>query len=87
MTATQRKSLTVYRGVVSRRSGDKTIRVELNYLSRHPLYGKAMRRRTIALVHDEKNVAKAGDTVEITKCRPLSKNKSWRLLQVLESGS
>ena len=87
MTATQRKSLTVYRGKVSRRSGDKTVRVELNYLTSHPLYGKTMKRRTVAHVHDDKNLAKPGDTVEIVKCRPLSKSKNWRLVRVVESST
>jgi small subunit ribosomal protein S17 len=86
MTATERKPITTYRGVVSRKSGDKTVRVELNYLTRHPKYGKILRRRTVAHVHDENNQAQVGDVVRITKCRPISKTKNWRLLQVIESG-
>ncbi len=84
MTDTQRKPLTRYRGVVVRVSGEKTVRVELNYLTRHPKYGKMMRRRTVAHVHDEQGQARQGDTVEITKCRPFSKMKTWRLLEVVE---
>ena len=83
MPETERKKLVTYRGVVSSRSGDKTVRVVLDYLTKHPKYGKIFKRRTIAHVHDEKNRAQAGDTVEIAKCRPVSKSKNWRLLRVL----
>ena len=84
MTATQRKPVTTFQGVVSRKSGDKTIRVELNYLTRHPKYGKILRRRTVANVHDELNQARQGDTVQIAKCRSMSKTKNWRLLKIVE---
>ena len=84
MTQKQRKPLRSYRGVVSRKSGVKTVRVELNYLTRHPKYGKILKRRTVAHVHDEQSQAEAGDLVEITKCRPYSKTKNWRLLRIVE---
>ena len=86
MTTTERKPLTRYHGIVSGRSGDKTIRVEMNYQMRHPKYGKTLKRRTVAHVHDEKNEAHEGDLVEITKCRPYSKTKTWRLLRIVEAG-
>ena len=86
MTTTERKPLTRYQGIVSGRSGDKTIRVEMNYLMRHPKYGKTLKRRTVAHVHDEKNEAHEGDLVEITKCRSYSKTKTWRLLRIVEAG-
>ena len=85
MTTTERKPLTRYQGIVSGRSGDKTIRVAMNYLMRHPKYGKILKRRTVAHVHDEKNEAHEGDLVEITKCRPYSKTKTWRLLRIVEA--
>ena len=85
MTATKRKSPTLYKGVVSLKSGDKTIKVLLNYLTKHAKYGKMMKRRTVAHVHDEKNETQVGDTVEICKCLKLSKSKSWRLVRILES--
>lgn len=66
------------------KSGDKTIKVQINYLVKHPKYGKYIRRSTGLLVHDEKNLAAVGDNVEIAECRPISKNKSWRLMAVLE---
>ena len=83
MTATERKILATYKGVVSRKSGNKTVRVVLSYLTRHPKYGKILKRRTVAHVHDEDNRAQVGDTVEIVKCRPISKTKTWRLLKVV----
>ncbi len=85
MTEQQRKTLTTYKGVVASKSGDKTVRVTLEYQTRHPKYGKILRRRTRAHVHDESNVAQIGDTVEICKRRPMSKTKTWRLVQVLKT--
>jgi len=83
MAATERKKAATYRGVVSNKSGDKTVRVVVDYLAKHAMYGKTIRRRTVARVHDEKNQAQAGDIVEITKCRPMSKTKNWRLVRVV----
>jgi small subunit ribosomal protein S17 len=83
MPATQRKPLTTYQGVVAGKSGNQTVRVVLNYLQKHPKYGKILKRNTMAHVHDEKNEAGVGDTVEIAKCRPMSKTKTWRLVRVV----
>ena len=83
MAANDRKPIRVYKGVVASRSGEKTVRVLLEYQVRHPKYGKILRQRTTAHVHDEENVAAVGDTVEICKCRPMSKSKNWRLLKVV----
>lgn len=74
-------------GEVSSAGGDKTIRVLLSHLVRHPRYGKYMRRHTKVAVHDPENVAKVGDTVEITTCRRMSKTKSWRLLRVVKTST
>ena len=63
---------------------DKTIAVEIERVVRHPTYGKYVRRTTKVLAHDENNEAKPGDTVSITPCRPLSRHKSWRLLEIVE---
>ena len=87
MVTEQRKPIMTFKGIVSRRSGDKTVRVVMDYLTKHQKYGKMLKRRTVALVHDEKNVAKIGDTVEICKCRPMSKSKFWRLIKVLGESS
>ncbi len=51
---------------------------------RHPLYGKYIRRSTKLHIHDENNECKQGDTVTIRQCRPVSKTKSWQLLEVVE---
>jgi len=84
MTTTKRKSPTSYRGMVTSKSGEKTVRVRLDYLTKHPKYGKMLKRRTVAHVHDEKNEAQVGDTVQISKCRKLSKTKSWRLVKIVK---
>ncbi len=62
---------------------DKTVKVVVSYLSKAPKYGKYVRRRSIFQVHDEKNEAAKGDTVEIAPCRPISKTKSWRLVRIV----
>jgi small subunit ribosomal protein S17 len=76
----QRRTLT---GVVTRDKMDKTRRVEIPRLVKHPRYGKYIKRRTVCYVHDEKNETHNGDTVEIMETRPLSKMKSWRLVRVV----
>jgi small subunit ribosomal protein S17 len=71
-------------GVVTSDARDKTIRVTVSYMVRHPKYGKYIRRRTVLHAHDEKNECHTGDRVEVVQCRPLSKTKCWRLLRVLQ---
>ncbi|MFA5292775.1 MAG: 30S ribosomal protein S17 [Phycisphaerae bacterium] len=80
----QRKQRRTVRGVVISRSGDKSIRIELKYRVKHPVYGKFIRKSTKLGVHDEKNLAGIGDLVEVTECRPMSKTKSWRLVQIVQ---
>ncbi|RMF98329.1 MAG: 30S ribosomal protein S17 [Gammaproteobacteria bacterium] len=63
---------------------DKTISVAVERVVKHPVYGKYIKRTTKLLAHDENNECQAGDTVAIAECRPLSKRKSWRLVEVLE---
>jgi small subunit ribosomal protein S17 len=70
--------------VVSSNSGNKSIRVTIDYRVKHPKYGKYVRRRTKLGVHDEQNQCGVGDLVEITECRPYSKSKSWRLVRVVQ---
>jgi len=70
-------------GVVTSDKMNKTRRVEIPRLVKHPRYGKYIKRRTICHVHDEKNESHIGDTVEIMETRPLSKLKSWRLVRVV----
>jgi small subunit ribosomal protein S17 len=82
METTKRiKTLT---GVVSSKSGDKSLRVTIAYKVKHPKYNKYMRRKTRLAVHDEHNVCGVGDVVEITESRPYSKMKSWRVVQVTQ---
>jgi small subunit ribosomal protein S17 len=70
-------------GVVTSDKMNKTRRVEIPRLVKHPRYGKYIRRRTICHVHDEQNQSHAGDTVEIMESRPFSKTKHWLLLRVV----
>src|ERR1700729_2650492 len=70
-------------GVVTRDKMNKTRRVEIPRLEKHPRYGKYIKRRTICYVHDEKNESRNGDTVEIMEARPMSKMKAWRLVRVV----
>lgn len=64
---------------------DKTASVLVERLVKHPVYGKYIKRSTKLLVHDENNVCQEGDIVSITSCRPISKNKAFKLLEVLEA--
>lgn len=70
-------------GLVTSAGRQKTIRVEVPRMVRHPKYGKYLRRRTVCHAHDEQGQAGVGDTVEIAATRPLSKTKRWRLVKVV----
>jgi small subunit ribosomal protein S17 len=63
---------------------DKTVTVLIERRVKHPLYGKFMSRSTKVHAHDEANACAQGDLVRVEQCRPLSKTKSWRLLEILE---
>lgn len=63
---------------------DKTVVVAVQRLTPHPLYGRVLRRTSKYKAHDEANDARQGDRVIITECRPLSKDKSWRVVQIVE---
>jgi small subunit ribosomal protein S17 len=65
----------------------KTIAVEIERLVRHPTYGKYIRRTTKLLAHDENGSSQEGDLVVITPCRPMSRHKSWRLLEIVEKAA
>jgi small subunit ribosomal protein S17 len=80
----QGKRLKTVTGLVASKSGNKSVKVVINYKVKHPKYGKYVRRETRLIVHDEHNQAGVGDTVEIAECRPLSRTKNWRLLKVVE---
>ena len=66
---------------------DKTITVLVERVVKHPVYGKYIKRSSRMMAHDEENVCSEGDVVAITPCRPLSKNKTFKLVQVLESAN
>ena len=63
---------------------EKTVVVTVENRVRHPLYGRTMRRRTKFKAHDEANEARLGDTVEIVECRPMSKDKRFRVSRILQ---
>ncbi len=63
---------------------DKTVSVAVERLIKHPVYGKYIRRTTKVLAHDASNECKEGDRVSISECRPVSKNKSWAVVDVIE---
>jgi small subunit ribosomal protein S17 len=78
---TQLRTLT---GKVVSDKMDQTISVAIPRVVKHPIYGKYLRRTTKVLVHDQENTCKQGDVVSIAECRPISKRKSWRVVEVLE---
>ena len=80
------KQIKTRRGVVVSKSGDKSVKVQIDYKIKHPMYGKYIKRRTKLGVHDEQNAAGVGDVVEIAECRPISKSKNWRLVKVVQKG-
>jgi small subunit ribosomal protein S17 len=71
-------------GVVVSDKMDKTIVVAIERRVQHPVYGKMVRRTRRLKAHDERNEAKQGDTVRIMETRPLSKDKRWRLVEIVE---
>lgn len=83
-TTKRAKTLT---GIVSTRSGSKSVRVTMDYKVKHPKYGKYIRRRTKLAVHDELDQCGVGDRVEIAESRPYSKTKSWRVVRVLQKAA
>lgn len=80
-TRTPRKERT---GIVVSNKMEKSIVVEVQRRVKHPKYGKFVKRSSRFMAHDEKNDCNIGDTVRIMETRPLSKNKCWRLVEILE---
>jgi small subunit ribosomal protein S17 len=72
------------KGVVVSNKMDKTIVVRAERLVKHPVFHKYVRKHVKYKAHDEQNQSKIGDTVLITESRPLSKEKRWRMLEILE---
>jgi small subunit ribosomal protein S17 len=71
-------------GVVVSAAGDKTCVVRVEARKRHPLYGKMITRSTKFHAHDENNECGIGDVVKIMETRPISKQKRWRLVEIVE---
>ncbi len=82
--AEQQKTQRSLVGRVVSDKGDKSMTVAIERREQHPLYGKFIRRTTKYRVHDENNDGRIGDTVRISEGRPVSKTKSWRLVEVVE---
>lgn len=83
-TVEERNSRKERVGKVVSNKMQKTITVSLDRKVKHPIYGKFMTKTTKFYAHDEKNEAGIGDTVRIMETRPLSKNKRWRLVEIIE---
>ena len=71
-------------GVVVSNKMDKSIVVEIERREKHPIYGKFIKKTDRFMAHDEKNECNIGDTVRIMETRPMSKNKCWRLVEIIE---
>jgi small subunit ribosomal protein S17 len=82
--ASERNSRRIETGIVTSDVRHKTITVEIKHLVKHARYGKYLNRSTHLHAHDEKNEAKKGDRVEVVETRPISKQKRWRLVRVVE---
>lgn len=81
---TDRKLRKQRTGVVSSVKMDKTITIKVERRLKHPIYGKYVMKSKKFTAHDEENTCREGDTVRIMETRPLSKNKRWRLVDIIE---
>jgi small subunit ribosomal protein S17 len=86
-SAVEAKGARTLTGRVVSHKMPKTIAVEIERLIKHPTYGKYIRRTTKLLAHDENGASREGDLVVITPCRPMSRRKSWRLLEVVQKAA
>ena len=86
MSASDNIERTLTGRVVSNKM-NKSVTVKIERLVKHPVYGKYIRRSTKLHVHDETNQCQEGDLVTIRQCRPISKTKSWTLVEVVEKAS
>ena len=87
MSETEGKLTIVRRPIVGKvisSKMDKTVSVLIERLIKHPIYGKYIRRSTKVMAHDPENMYKEGDSVSISPCKPISKNKSWKVVQANE---
>jgi small subunit ribosomal protein S17 len=79
-----RKSRKSRIGIVRSDKMNKSITVAVERKVKHPIYGKFVKKTTKFMAHDENNIAGIGDVVRIMETRPLSKNKNWRLVEIIE---
>jgi small subunit ribosomal protein S17 len=84
---TEAKKVRTITGKVVSNKMDKTIAVLVERLVKHPVYGKYIKRSTKFLVHDENNQCQEGDIVSISSCRPISKHKTFTLIEVIETSN
>ena len=82
-TAEQKARRRIVGRVVSDKM-DKTVSVAIERLVKHPVVGKYVRRTTKLMAHDENNECRTGDRVAISECRPISRDKSWRVVDIVE---
>ncbi len=80
----ERNNRKVREGIVVSDKMDKSIVIKVERKMKHPIYGKFLKRSTKFMAHDEKNDCHIGDRVRIMETRPLSKNKCWRLVEIIE---
>ena len=80
----ERNNRKVREGIVVSDKMDKSIVIKVERKMKHPIYGKFLKRSTKFMAHDEKNECGIGDRVRIMETRPLSKNKCWRLSEIVE---
>ncbi|HOJ12935.1 MAG TPA: 30S ribosomal protein S17 [Deltaproteobacteria bacterium] len=73
-----------FEGIVTSDKMDKTVVVTVERLEKHPVFGKYVRRRAKFKAHDERNECRPGDRVLIRECRPISREKCWRVVKILE---
>ncbi len=81
---TESKTIRTESGRVISNKMDRTITVLVERRVKHPLYGKYIRRSTKLHVHDAENACNEGDEVTISECRPISKTKSWKLVEIVK---
>ena len=86
MSDKETKVRTITGRVVSNKM-NKSITVLVERVVKHPVYGKYIKRSTKMMAHEEQNICHEGDVVTITSCRPMSKNKSFKLVEILESAN
>ena len=84
MTMVERKERKSRVGQVVSNKMDKSITISIERKVKHPIYGKYIKKTTKLMAHDEKNECNEGDVVKIAETRPLSKNKRWRLVEIIE---